>query len=243
MTRARWESLVEWPLTAVAFIFLIAYGLPIAFPELSQPLVRACGTTVIVSWLAFIVDYFVRLILADDRRKFLRTQWFDAIVLAMPILRSLRLMQIFALLPVLQRTGSSQLRGRVVAYTAAASLMLLTVGALAVTDAERGQQGATISNLGDGLWWALTTMTTVGYGDMVPVTASGRIVGAIVMIGGVGLLGIVSATIASWLVGRASDSSLRQERPTRSEVEDLSKEVAALRRQLRHLTDKRSMRP
>ena len=72
-------------------------------------------------------------------------------------------------------------------------------------EAERGAQAASIKSFGDAIWWALTTVTTVGYGDHFPVTARGRLVAAGLMIGGTALLGVVTATFASWSIDRVSE--------------------------------------
>jgi hypothetical protein len=81
------------------------------------------------------------------------------------------------------------------------------VAALAALDAERGDPDANILDFGDALWWAITTMTTVGYGDRYPVTTTGRIVAGGLMVGGIALLGTVTATLASLLIERVADES------------------------------------
>jgi voltage-gated potassium channel len=78
--------------------------------------------------------------------------------------------------------------------------LLAFVAALAVLDVERSSPDANIGDFGDAIWWAVTTMTTVGYGDHYPVTGIGRAVGFGLMLGGIALLGAVTATLASWLV-------------------------------------------
>jgi voltage-gated potassium channel len=67
---------------------------------------------------------------------------------------------------------------------------------------ERQTPGANIQTFGESLWWAVVTTTTVGYGDFYPVNATGRIVGAALMIVGIGLIGTVSATVANWFLSR-----------------------------------------
>jgi voltage-gated potassium channel Kch len=78
--------------------------------------------------------------------------------------------------------------------------LLAFVAAIAVLDVERSSPDANINGFGDAIWWAVTTMTTVGYGDHYPVTGIGRAVGFGLMLGGIALLGTVTATLASWLV-------------------------------------------
>ncbi len=78
--------------------------------------------------------------------------------------------------------------------------LLVTVGALAVLDAERDAKGANITSFGDALWWAVTTITTVGYGDTYPVTFEGRIIATTTMLLGIALIGVVTAGIATTAV-------------------------------------------
>ena len=112
------------------------------------------------------------------------------------------------------------------------ALLLAFVGALAELNAERHAPGATIVNFGDAIWWATTTMTTVGYGDTYPVTVIGRWVAAALMVGGVALLGTVTATFASWLVDRVSTVS--------SNEAELRATVARLEAKLDTLIEQRS---
>lgn len=233
MNRAtQWQRLTEWPLTAVALVFLVAYAAPIALPGLAPELINACEAVVWASWALFAVDYVVRLGLSPDRWKFVRTNLLDLAVVVLPLLRPLRLIRLLALLSILHRTGIHELRGRVAVYTTGGAALLLTVGALAITDAERGEPGANITTLGDGFWWAFTTITTVGYGDRFPVTATGRFIAAALMVGGIALLGTITATIASWLVQRVSEVTEAEESATRVQVDGLAAEVALLRAQL-----------
>ena len=67
---------------------------------------------------------------------------------------------------------------------------------------ELAAAGANITDFGSAVWWAITTMTTVGYGDRFPTTGEGRLIGAALMLGGIALLGVVTATIASWVIER-----------------------------------------
>lgn len=83
------------------------------------------------------------------------------------------------------------------------------MAAIAVLDAERGKQNSNIDDIGDALWWAVTTITTVGYGDRYPVTAVGRLVAAALMVFGIALLGVLTASIAAWFVRVVQESDGR----------------------------------
>ncbi|MCG2800303.1 MAG: potassium channel family protein [Cellulomonas sp.] len=219
-------------MTLAAVVFLVAYAVPIIWPSISAGWSSVCRVTVTVAWALFVVDYVTRLALSTSRRRFVERNLLDLAVIALPLLRPLRLLRLVALLAILNRTSARTLRGRVVTYVVGGTLLLLLVGGLAVTDAERGASGATIHGFGDGLWWAVTTMTTVGYGDRYPVSTTGRFVAVALMVGGIALLGVVTATLASWLVDRVAAESQAEQAATRAQVESLARQLDELHERL-----------
>ena len=106
--------------------------------------------------------------------------------------------------------------------------MSVFVSALAMLDAERNYPDASITGFGDAMWWACTTITTVGYGDLYPVSVTGRCIAVALMLGGIALLGTITATIASWLVERVTEREEAGQAATRQQVDDLSRQVHAL---------------
>ena len=80
------------------------------------------------------------------------------------------------------------------------TLFLGYIAAIQITIVERVSPSGNIKNFSDGLWWAFTTITTVGYGDRYPTTTEGRILAVCLMVLGISLLGVISATIAAWFV-------------------------------------------
>jgi voltage-gated potassium channel len=196
----RWERASESPLMIAAVAFLAAYAIAILHPDLPSWLLDWCRSLSWITWGIFVVDILVRLLLADERVRYLVRHWYDILVLALPLLRPLRLLRLIPLLSVLNRRATIRLRDRVGIYIAGGASLLAFCAALAVLDAEWSSPDANISDFGDAIWWAVTTMTTVGYGDHYPVTTAGRLVAFGLMIGGIALLGTVTATLASWLV-------------------------------------------
>lgn len=90
----------------------------------------------------------------------------------------------------------------------------------------------TFSNVWEGLWWSIQTVTTVGYGDVVPGSTPGRLIAAVVMIGGIGFITVTTAAIASAFVEAARRRREGADETTRSEIEELRDEVAALTREI-----------
>jgi voltage-gated potassium channel len=204
MNVARWEHITEWPLTIAAVGFLVAYAIPIIDPG-DHPAAFHDATWGI--WAIFAFDFVVRLALSKRRLRYLSTHLIDVLIIVLPLLRPLRMLRLVSLLKILNRRASATMRGRVTIYAIGGSLLLAFCGALTVLEAERASPGANIVTFGDAMWWAVTTMTTVGYGDRYPVTEEGRIAAAGLMIGGIALLGAVTATLASWLVQQVNAES------------------------------------
>jgi voltage-gated potassium channel len=237
--RVAWEARTEWPLTGLAVLFLLVYALPILRPELTGRPVAACAVVGWVVWGVFVADYVVRWTVSADRRRFVRTNLVDLVVIVLPLLRPLRMLRLLTLLDVLNRRASTSLRGRVAAYVAGATTLIIFCAALAVLDAERRNPDANIVDFRDSVWWAATTVTTVGYGDRYPTTGTGRLVAVLLMLGGIALLGIVTASLASWLLDRIREAESEAQAATRDDVVRLTAQIQALRREVRELTASR----
>lgn len=217
------------PLTIAAVVFLVAYS----WQVIGNPrgdLALGIDTVMWLTWGVFLVDYVVRLVLAESRGRWFVQHLFDLAVVVLPMLRPLRLLRVVTILDVLQRTAGRAFRTRVIVYVVAAAVLLIYVAGLAALDAERGRGGA-ITTIGESLWWALTTITTVGYGDVVPETLTGRLVAAGLMIGGIALIGVVTATLASWIVERVQTIEEQRE-STRADLDLVYAELVAIRAEL-----------
>jgi voltage-gated potassium channel len=227
--REQWEGSANWPLTITAVVFLIAYAAPILRPDLVSPWPVICQFVTWAAWALFVVDYGARLALSRDRGAFVRGNLLDLVVVIMPLLRPLRLLRLVTLLSVLNRYAGGSVRGRVAVYVAGATSLVLFVASLAVLDAERGTKDATITTFGDAAWWAFTTVTTVGYGDRYPITGTGRFIAGGLMLAGIALLGIVTASLASWLIDKVREVEEHSQAATRADLVALTAEVRAMR--------------
>ncbi|MCW2524248.1 MAG: Ion transport 2 domain protein, partial [Frankiales bacterium] len=184
-------------------------------------------------WAFFAFDYLARIYLARGfRGNYALRHVLDLLMIALPVLRPLRLLRVVMLLRFLNRQATDSLTGRVAVYVSGGTVLIVFCAALAILDAERGKAGANIAGFGDALWWAATTVTTVGYGDHFPVTTEGRFVAVGLMLAGIALLGVVTASIASWLIDRVRQIETAAQTETRDDLAGLRDEIRALRAEL-----------
>lgn len=201
----RWESASGVPLTIAASAFFVAFALPIIwYPGMPASVAALCAAVQWVTWAAFVADFVVRLCLARQRWRFLGTHWLDLFVIALPMLRPL---QLVPFLYAVNRRASARLRGRVMLYVSVGALMMAVIGSLAVLQAERASDDASITTVGTALWWVFETMTTVGYGDVYPVTGLGRFIAVVLMIAGVAVISSVTAGLASWITEPVTETA------------------------------------
>lgn len=198
--QARWEQHTEIPLAVASMAFLASYALRVLAPGLPQAVLDLCLAVTLAAWALFAVDYAVRWRLSGQRHRFVRKHVLDTVVLLLPLLRPLRVVKVYE--AVLRRRGEPRLalHARVIAYSGLSTLLLGFAGALAVYQQERDAPGTTMPTFGDAVWWACATLTTVGYGDVTPVTPLGRLIAVGVMMIGMALLAAVTGTFASWLL-------------------------------------------
>jgi voltage-gated potassium channel len=196
-------------MTAMALLFLAVYATSVLWQGRPPAASRALETASVTIWTVFAVDLVVRVALADRRVRYLLTHPIDVLSVALPMLRPLRVLRVFTAGQVLFRRGAGLARSGQAVVLAAGLLVL--IGGLAALDAERGAPEASITSLGNALWWAMTTVTTVGYGDLYPVTPLGRLVAVSLMVVGVSLVGVVTATVAGWFLSQGERSEAESE--------------------------------
>jgi|ERR1700733_4698582 voltage-gated potassium channel len=227
----QWQRRSEWPLAAVALVFLGVYSVQV----LAQPHgyeARALWALTWAIWALFILDYIVRLCLAPDSLRWFFRHLLDLAFVALPLLRPLRLLRLVLLIESLQKAVGNTFKGRIATFTASGATLLIYVASLAVLDKERYQPGATITSFGKAVWWSITTVTTVGYGDVYPVTTTGRVIAVLLMIGGISLVGVVTASLATWIIQRVSETDIANQAATGAHIDELRDEIRQLREEL-----------
>ncbi|MFM8894567.1 MAG: potassium channel family protein [Actinomycetales bacterium] len=217
-------------LSGLAVVYLVTYSIQSLWHDPGTWWFAALVWFGAALWILFALDLLLRLAVAEHRAAFLRRNWLDTITVVVPQLRALRTLRIFTKNGVLSKGKGSLSRGAI-ATAALATALLVWIGSLSVLNAERGAAGADITSIGDAVWWAFETITTVGYGDYVPVTLGGRVTAVMVMFAGVSALSVISAGLAATLVKQgATPASPAQE--VMDELRELKRMVASMQAQL-----------
>lgn len=201
---------LEWPMAILALAVIPALLLD---DGPGTPLTHSVATGVNwIVWFAFCGEFVLRFTVAPDRQRFLRRSWFDLLIIvvsppfgvpdslqgvrAVRALRLLRFIRALAFLSIGIKTSRRALRHRKFHYVLVITAGVMLLGATGLYVAERGRNEA-LSSFWDALWWAMSTTTTVGYGDIYPITGEGRLIAVLLMLTGIGVIGVFTATIAS----------------------------------------------
>lgn len=224
----RYENGTSILMVALAFAYMVLYAIEVlapTMPETGRAVVEVASNAV---WAVFVLDLGIRVVLAPRRFQYLLRHPIDVIAVVVPMFRFLRILRVITAGQWLVSRGKRLAYGRTAAALLVAVSFLALVGGLAVLDAERGAPGARIANFGDAVWWAFSTMSTVGYGDMYPVTTAGRVVAVGMMTVGVSLLGVISATLAAGFLARTQVEQESENAAILAKLEGLESRVAEL---------------
>ncbi len=180
----------------------------------------------------FLADFFLSLAKAERKWKYLLTWgWLDLLssIPALDAARWGRLARIARLTRVLRAFRATRIlstvlfreRGKSVALAAALLALFLMVGSSVAILHFETMEGSNIKTADDAVWWAFTTITTVGYGDRFPVSGPGRIIAAVLMTAGVGLFGAFSAALAAWFIAPADEENDQEIAALRGDIASL----------------------
>lgn len=218
----RVERITELPLLVLAFLMI-----PLLIGPMLWELTPGEQTIYFVLdysiWGLFAIDLIIKTAISPHRLAYLRRHWLEVLTVVIPFFRPLRILRIFA---YGSRAWVGLRRLVNVDFLLVYGFGLVIIAATIVTSVEGGE-GATIHSFTDALWWAVVTITTVGYGDMVPLTLAGRVTAVVLMLGGLAFLGGTTANLASYLM-RGHSTEAKDTSRLRKELEGLREEIAKL---------------
>jgi voltage-gated potassium channel len=152
----------------------------------------------------------VRLLITPNTAGYVKRRWVEPVTVVLPAFQGWHVVGIEKM-TLLVREGELRveaiLKHHSLFRVLIAVLGVLFIGAWLVLLFEDNAKGSNIHDYPDALWWAIVTVTTVGYGDRYPVTEGGRIVAVILMLVGIGLIGVLTATVASLFIKEHADAN------------------------------------
>ena len=194
----KWQAATAWPTIIASFLYIAAYVLPIYLYPVPHRDEITYNVIQYAMWSLFVIDFMVQIYLARDRKSYLKHEWITLVIVVFPFFRPVRAIRGVILIRQTAGRQKSIVKSLPALLAVIGTLMIIIIGA-AVLNAERFAPGATIKTPSDALWWALGTITTSGSG-MNPVTNEGRILAAVPLIFGLGILASMTGLIAGWAV-------------------------------------------
>ncbi|WP_088889595.1 potassium channel family protein [Leptolyngbya ohadii] len=240
------ENWLEIPMLLLSFVWLALFVVELIWGL--SPLLDALGITI---WIVFILDFGLELFLAPRKGIYLKQNWLSVISLMLPALRVLRVVKVvrafqtaravrgLQLLRVMTRANSgmralaASFTRRGFGYVVGLTAVITLLGAAGMFAFEREAANSTLTDFGAALWWTAMVMTTMG-ADYFPQTPEGRILCFLLALYAFAVFGYVTATLATFFVGRDAENPDAEVAGTKA-IAELQAEIAALRTELQML--------
>jgi voltage-gated potassium channel len=226
----RIERVTKFPMALLGIGWLVI-AIVVLTDEVNGSASMVLVGSLFVLWVIMLVEYLVRLVVTPDSLGYLKRRWVEPATVVVPLLQGWHVVGIEKV-TLLVREGQLRVEA-ILKHHSLFRVLLAAAGALVIGSwlvllFEKQAKGSNIHNLPDALWWAIVTVTTVGYGDRYPVTEGGRVVAAILMLVGIGLIGVLTATVASVFIKEHTDAN----------KEEFKKSHADLGQQLSVISDR-----
>ena len=222
---AAWEERSSRPMFVASVLYLLAFAAPIMSTRIQEPYDGYLNILQLILWGLFAADYCIRLYLAPRRLYFITHNLMNLAIVLLPAWRIVSFLAMIYMTANRQYKRLSELAVKLFGYTAIFIIMF----ALAIYSVESSEPGAMIRDLPTAYWWTFTTLATVGYGDVYPVTGIGRVIAVVVMLYGVGMVAVATGALASWIIEKIGGREEQEYPATKADVDDLRQEISELR--------------
>jgi voltage-gated potassium channel len=203
------ERVTRYPMALLGIAWLVI-AIVILTTDANGSASMSLVGTLFALWAIVLVEYLVRLVVTPDSRGYLKRRWAEPVTVMVPVFQGWHFIGIEKL-SLLLHEGELRIEAILKHHSLfrvlIAACATLVTGAWVVLLFEENAKASNIHNYPDALWWAIVTVTTVGYGDRYPVSAGGRVVAAVLMLVGIGLIGVLTATIASVFIKEHTDAN------------------------------------
>lgn len=198
-----WDEL----LTLLAVIFLFLFSYPAFDASISTETQSNLDVLQISIWAIFALDLAHGIWKAESKLVYIKGHPLEIASVLLPFLRPLRLLRVISFAGLAIQKIAIGRQFSITFKVLLTTVFIAYVSAVQITVLERDSTGSNIRNFGDGLWWAITTVTTVGYGDRFPTTVEGKFLAVFLMMMGISLVGVITASVAAWFVRMSSSDS------------------------------------
>jgi voltage-gated potassium channel len=238
------EELERWldgPMILLSLVWLVIVVVELLWGE--TQLLSTFGTAI---WIAFLAEFALRLLLAPEKLPFLKRNWLTVLALAVPALRMFRALRVFRVARALRGVRLVRIVGtanrsmnalratlhrRRFGYVAGLTLTIVVLGAAGMLSFEPASEVAGgFTSYGHALWWTAMLVTSIG-SDFWPVTTEGRVLALLLSIYGLAVFGYITASFASFFVGRDAEESGGPVAGS-GELQELLREVRELRAEI-----------
>lgn len=234
-------KLFEWPMLLIAAMTVMAWYL-----ETRPGATSAENVVTPIDWLIwcfFLIETLVLLWIVEDRKRYLLGNWCNILILAggflffldVPHAGGLRVLRLLALLAMLMNMSLSY--RRLMESHNLGSTLVICFFILLVSGTMMAVIDPSIETPLDGLWWAWVTVTTVGYGDIVPTTTVGRLFASLLILMGIGLVSVLTATISAMFVQQDEEAQNQRLREQEDRIEELEAQLQRMEHKLDQVLD------
>lgn len=192
---SRFVDVMDVPMAILGVLYVFVYALDVFYPS------PISATIDLVLWIIFAIDVLLRFLVTNSIAKFLLNNWLEILAVLIPQFRAARAIRPLIGLKRFARVVRSRSQ-RLASYTVMLLPLAIFVAGVAFADVE----GYGPEQFSDAMWWAIVTVSTTGFGDVIPQTDGGRIVGAALMVFGVGIFASAAAILADWIQGERADA-------------------------------------
>jgi len=216
----KWRAQTDTLLTVIAIGSLPVLLLHFISDRLNSSDLKFLFAVDLIVFLAFAIDYLVELRKSNNKWHYVKAEWLSALITIsqfiallpalglVGVLRAVRGVRVLLTLSRIlgigvytsRQDGRRLIKENATAFSFGLAGFTWVTSAVAFTIAENVGNEGRYQSFFDALWWSAATITTVGYGDMYPITTIGRLVGVITMLVGISTLALVTAQIARFLI-------------------------------------------
>lgn len=234
--------ILEFPMLFAALWVLVMW-----WGKAVDPLLRGTADSYdMMLWGLFVFETGIMLLLVRHKMAYLKGNWLNLVIIVMglpllmgyhthfAVLRLLRLLIVTALLVHVGGRIKNLLSRNQLGTTLLASLIVIVMAGAMISVLDPG-----IKSPIDGIWWAWVTVTTVGYGDIVPTSGAGKLFGSLIILMGIGLFSMITASLAAFFISRQEEEMVGEERENYRRLRDIEDRLCRLEDKIDKLVEQK----